>query len=391
MMTPFPTSLEAFLEPLSEDLPCGPNLEYDPAYLELFMKLIPKEQKVVDGSTGSHRLESEPEPIRWSELERDCRALLQRTRDLRLVLVLMRCRVQQMGSTGLVEGLRLLWLLLERFPADVYPRLDEGGGYDPVPRAVVLSELTDQAGLLADIRRLSFTGTPGIRLDIREIERALSIPRPEDALLPETVLRQLDELRLQQDETYMPLMQACALLRKIDTLLSEQLGQESPVLDTLLSLLGRLFPEQHPTAVEDIPTDRPDEAPDMSELLSDTNPGTVDSDSTCSDISFDPEADIKETGGAAQRNVSLASATVPEKTVRPLIEKVRLVRAGSIPDRQFAKEQIHEIRIWFETNEPSSPISLLLRQSEQLVGRRFVDVVDVLPSELMHKWDNDPA
>ena len=58
-----------------------------------------------------------------------------------------------------------------------------------------------------------------------------------------------------------------------------------------------------------------------------------------------------------------------------------------IHDRNDALERLRIIRRWFELNEPSSPTIPLLRQAERLVGKRFSEVINEIPVELLEKWD----
>jgi type VI secretion system protein ImpA len=45
-------------------------------------------------------------------------------------------------------------------------------------------------------------------------------------------------------------------------------------------------------------------------------------------------------------------------------------------------------RQWFETNEPSSPVPVLLRRAEQCVGKRYAELVRVIPAELLVEWEH---
>lgn len=58
-----------------------------------------------------------------------------------------------------------------------------------------------------------------------------------------------------------------------------------------------------------------------------------------------------------------------------------------ISDRNAALEHLRVIRRWFENSEPSSPTIPLLRQAERLVGKRFAEVINEIPAELLEKWD----
>ena len=62
------------LEPVSADAPCGPDLEYDQAFVLLQAAIAPK----TDAQYGDFVDSSQP--VNWAEVERDCRALLARSR-----------------------------------------------------------------------------------------------------------------------------------------------------------------------------------------------------------------------------------------------------------------------------------------------------------------------
>lgn len=50
---------------------------------------------------------------------------------------------------------------------------------------------------------------------------------------------------------------------------------------------------------------------------------------------------------------------------------------------------IRGARQWLETHEPSSPVAVLLKQSERMVGKRFSQVADSIPFDLLKKWEID--
>lgn len=90
--------MEIFLsDPISAECPCGPDLEYDPEYLLLFTRAAPREEAQYGDFVST------PENINWAELERDAHRLLMRSKDIRILVVLLRCRIQQAGA-GTVGG-----------------------------------------------------------------------------------------------------------------------------------------------------------------------------------------------------------------------------------------------------------------------------------------------
>jgi len=356
----------ALLRPIEAFPPCGSDLEYDPLFMELFNKLIPKEKKIVDrDSGGMGRLESEAEPVRWLEVERDCLTLLERTRDVRLLIVLMRCRVQLDHGYGLLWGMRLLADTLDLWPEAVHPALNQEGEYDPLPRAAALSALKDQEGLLADIRRIPLSPMQGQRLNVRDVERALALPRPEDAAIAEQIRRHLDLLREQGDANLTALTEALDLIRKLDANLTSQLEGADFSLAALSALLSCLVPMT--------------EARKPAALGSDDAVGAGQGEETgTGSATARRSAERSEAAGLSKRKKSVPSE--PSSVLMP-------VPASSIPSRHFARDQIREVRLWFEKHEPSSPISLLLAQAESLVGRRFSELVSFLPREILEQWE----
>ncbi|MEJ5174768.1 hypothetical protein WH277_05630, partial [Erwinia sp. MYb416] len=62
---------------------------------------------------------------------------------------------------------------------------------------------------------------------------------------------------------------------------------------------------------------------------------------------------------------------------------------NKIENRQDALAQLIEIRTWFTRMEPSSPVILLLELAESMVGKRFTELMKILPSELVNKIDSE--
>ncbi len=146
------------LEPISEAHPCGSDLEYDPELVLLQSKVTPKQ----DAQYGD--FVSPPEAINWTEVERDCRRLLQRTRDIRILVSLVRCRVRLDEAFGLRDGLCILSRLLETWPETIYPQVVVDGEPDPAVRANALAALADPQGLMQDVRDLVISTNGALRL-----------------------------------------------------------------------------------------------------------------------------------------------------------------------------------------------------------------------------------
>jgi type VI secretion system protein ImpA len=57
--------------------------------------------------------------------------------------------------------------------------------------------------------------------------------------------------------------------------------------------------------------------------------------------------------------------------------------------RESALHTLRGVREWFEQYEPSSPVPVLLRQAERMIGRRFCEVAQEIPFDLLERWTND--
>lgn len=155
--------MEIFLsDPISAECPCGPDLEYDPEYLLLFTRAAPREEAQYGDFVST------PENINWAELERDAHRLLMRSKDIRILVVLLRCRIQQAGARGLSEALTLLETLCSTYPDAIHPQLlateDITAEDAAVARSNALAALLDHEGVMADIRGITLSNNAAMRL-----------------------------------------------------------------------------------------------------------------------------------------------------------------------------------------------------------------------------------
>jgi hypothetical protein len=161
-----PFDLESLLVPLSEDAPCGSDLEYDPAFLELESAGAGKpEQQYGDTVIPA-------KPPEWTLVQEHAIDLAHRTRDLRVAVWLLRGGARLHGWTGAVAGLQLLNGLLSRHWAQLHPQLDAADGNNPLLRLSALSPMTPQES--------PYPGPPVVLGDIREARLQQSeVHRPQ--------------------------------------------------------------------------------------------------------------------------------------------------------------------------------------------------------------------
>ncbi|KEZ01932.1 type VI secretion protein ImpA [Burkholderia sp. MSh2] len=345
-----------WLAPVSDAAPCGPDLEYDHDFVVLFASAAPKQDVQYGNFVGG------ADPLNWSEIERDCRRLMLRTKDMRVAVIHTRCRARLGGAAGLAEGTGLLAAWLQTFPDQIHPQAGVEDDREAVldMRMNALQGLADPDGLLADVREIVLVKSTATRLQVRDVERAFAHPRPADALAPDSVIQQLQDLRLQQPATMKAFDETMSNLAAIDRWCTEFLDAYLPDFSSLMRVLQLL--QQGEQRIESV-----------------------------RDTASEPDAD-----GHDRRTMDDAHTTdaFPDQYNDEYIDADRPSGAASRTDdppddRQEALALIRAARQWFEMHEPSSPIPVLLKRAEQFVGKRYAEVVKAIPAELLAQWEED--
>lgn len=317
------------LSPFNATAPCGPSLEYDAEYAVLLARMSPR------GDAQYGQFVGTPDAPNWAEIERDCRRLLLRTRDINLFVWLCRARTRLAQASGLAQSLALLAEALQTWPEAVHPQLVIEGERDPAVRANALAALADPEGLLGDIREIVIAANAARHLTVREVERSFAIPQSTDVVSPEAMAQQLADLRVAtSDDDRAPLRllaQAAQAAAQIVAWAGQHLGQDAPPLHALLRLLAHF-----------------------------------------------------------ERKESLAlPAAMVATSGPPLTWAVGAPFGEGRATRQEILRDIGNARRWFECNEPSSPVAVLLKQAERMTGLRFSQLADAIPLDLLRKWDAD--
>ena len=342
---------DAWWEPISAEAPAGPWLEYDTAYAALGARMVPP----VEVQYGDFRQRRDAPA--WPELERECRDLLRRSRDITLLVWWLRCRVHACGADGLEQGLRVMQRVLRALGAHVHPQIQVEGETDPAVRANALAALADPETLLADVRDVVAFGSGGEARSVRDVERAEA---GDDCARQESRARLLRAWR-DGDARCLALHRASQALQDIASWATQHLGPHAPDLGALQRLL-EAFAE-----------------PDSSEVpVASVGQPTSEADSA-SPVP-DPVAEPRDEPPAA--------AARPEQPEQP-VSRCRALGSATPPprDRDGARACIAEARQWFELHEPSSPVSVLLRQAERLVGKSYAEVAQAIPPDLLASWD----
>jgi type VI secretion system protein ImpA len=151
-----PLDAGSLLTVVSDDAPAGPDLEFDPDFgaLERAAQGKPEQQY------GNTIIPAE-EPD-WKEVATQADALLDRTRDLRVLAHLAVARLHLSGLPAYTDVLSMTRQLLEARWDDVHPRLDPEEDNDPTVRANALLRLAHPGQVLKFMRDLPLASSPRI-------------------------------------------------------------------------------------------------------------------------------------------------------------------------------------------------------------------------------------
>ncbi|MDR0777698.1 MAG: type VI secretion system protein TssA [Azonexus sp.] len=312
-----PDLVDVLLAPVNQDAPCGDDLEYDPSFTALATAGQGKPEQQF-GDTVIAAVEPE-----WLAVAEQAQALLQRTKDLRPAVLLVRAATHEQGLEGLLLGLQLLTGLLDRYWEQLHPRLDADDGNDPTMRMNALAPLNDETMLARDLydARVGISRSLG-PVRVREIAAAHGVLAPGPEAPSQTqVLGALAEIQAAQPELARRLAALAPALDALWRTVGERSGQ-----DDLLNL-GRLVP--------------------IGKLL----------------------AQI----GASLGGEDAEGEAVPDSA--GVVPAARAQHGDGIHSRQDALLMLDRVIAYFEQAEPGNPAPLLLGRAKQLIGVSFLDIM----------------
>ena len=329
--------IQSLLVPVSGADACGPNLEYDLQFAGLERAATPKAEQQI----GSTVVKAE-EPD-WVLVERESRALLTRTKDLRVGLQLTRALLRSGAWVGFAAGLTVLRDLVEGHWEGVHPRLDPDDGNDATARLNILAGLADQATLAA-VRATPLLSSRVVgRFGLRDIEIAAGEATPLDGVAPATtatIEAAANDVDLAELEaTAQAVSTSRGLITAIDAAFNDKTGQGLSLgaLPTLLrnadSFLGARLALRRPG-----PT----------------------------------------TGGASDGAVNGAGGSAIAGHHG----------SGTISSRDDVIRALDRVIAYYARYEPSSPIPMLIERSKKLVTMSFLDIIRELAPDGVTQIEN---
>ena len=310
------------LQALSAEHPCGQDLE-DTQLLASF-----------DG----YRLFGQSAPLAsdtdWREIRDRSLEALEQSKDFRLLAHLASAVVRTAGFAAFTETLAVAARWLELWSSEVFPRVDE----DAILRRNALNGFADRMAVVDGARRAPIITHAQLgSVSIRDVEIAIGqlVPVEDETAMDQVQLNALLAASTVEDlQTLATKLEAAvSSLKAIEQAMREQGGsQAAPDFEGLLVPLGRTL-----------------------KLLNDH---------------------------LATRSPAATEAS-ENADGSPLAAGEGPTAVGSIRNRQDATRALDAVAAFFRTNEPSSPIPLLIERAQRLVAKDFLEVLAELAPEAL--------
>jgi type VI secretion system protein ImpA len=328
------SQVDSLLQPVAAAAPCGSNLEYDPAFLDLERLVQGKPEQQM----GSAVLPAQ-EPD-WDAIARHAATLLGKTKDLRVALHLTSAWLNAEGFAGLCAGLAVLRGLTERYWDGCFPRLEPDDGNDPTLRVNVLMGLCDSAAFVDRIRALPLVTSRSFgRFSLRD----LAIVSGELPPAPGTATPATTAIDGAFAESAVADLQAAAA--SVHESLAHVTALEATVGARVGAAHGPSFAK-------------------LSALLGQAR----------KILAARLEQRGVKSAPLAGGSFGDAAAADPATPAQPAL-------TGAVTSREDVARLLDRIREYYERHEPSSPLPLLLARCKRLVSASFLDIVrDVAPS-----------
>jgi type VI secretion system protein ImpA len=321
--------VDVLMQDRGSEPPSGPNLEYDPAFLELEQAVFGKPE-VQYGDTITPAV-----PPEWKVVKKLALDLIGRSHDLRIAVPLLRALLALHGTAGLADGMRLVERLLEERWDSVHPQLDPDDNNDPMLRINSLATLADTASIVRELKESAFLQLPGLGpLSLRLLELAngeLPTPAGQAAVAIasiEAAIRDVEIERLQ--DACEAATRAHAGAANIEVLLVRHVGSSQALnLDPLTRNLKR-----------------------MRDFLASQVPAA---------------AAPQETAAAPALDGAAVAAGAKTGAI-----------SGDINSRADVVRMLDKILAYYDKFEPSSPVPMLLQRAKRLAPKSFFEIMEEL-------------
>ena len=345
-------NIEAMLQPISPDKPCGEDLSYAPDFLEL-ERLI---QGTPEREMGDVKIAAE-EPD-WRDISRRCQELLTRTRDLRIMVYMTLAQLKLRGAPGFRDGIVLIQKSVENFWPTLYPALDPDDNNDPTFRVNAIAAMSPQGDVYGDVLKFPDRLRSMVLADSRQIGR----------ICLRDILITNGELTPPEGEAKKDSAIIDAAFKSAD---QESLAAVSKAVDDSIQAWDAL----DAALTTHIPAGQAVDLQGSRRILGTIQAAMRQRMGGAESKDNSQQADSTSRSGVTGGPVSAAAAGGAHKAAG--------YANGGISSRADCNRAIDEICRFLESTEPSSPVPLLLKRAQRLIDKNFIDVIsDLSPDTL---------
>jgi len=321
--------LDALLQSLEDDAPSGEDLEYDPVFTELEIAATHGEER----QAGDEILP--PEDPDYKEVASKALEILERSHDLRAGIFLAEANLRLNGFVGFAQATSYLARCLDEFWDTCHPQLDADDDDDPTMRINAVGTFADEARILRGVRRAPLTQSRTFgALSLRDIAVADGEMTPPSDMETVPDAGQVAAAFQDTDEE---------TLREI----SEAVSQAFDDVTAINAKFGEATPGQ---------------GPDLEPLLKFLKQAKTKLSNALGDSVEDVGDD--DAGEATPGAAAPAGAS----------------GGGAINSPTDVENALDRIIGYYQREEPSSPLPLLLLRAKKLVGADFLSIVrDMAP------------
>lgn len=335
---------------ISKDASCGPNLEAtdDDAFVDYYFDAevrLPERYFTpglkLDSGEGSEDRLFDPKSINFNKERQNIIALLERSRDIRLLSLLARFSILSGRAKEFADAIEGIAVLLEAYPSEAHPVL----GKKAANRRVPLDDLGSGVTVGIPLQYLPINGDPSVTYRRYMVATGKTTARSgeEDVTLTHITEAISDSgAKDKVTKVHASLARAKQGIERIvivcksheDVPFSPNISQTTTTISEIMALIEKM---------------RPDLA------------GTIESQSKAKDASN--------------------SSDNPGKKSKPAKTNETHSISASIPNRVVAKAALQAVERYFVANEPSSAAVLLITQARLLIGRPLIEALETLLPE----------
>lgn len=334
-------NVDDLLKPVSDEKPCGEDFTYHPS-LQNLETLVRGKQKSQFDSEDKPDWE-EPD---WQEVKEKALEVLGQSKHLTPAVILSAALVRLGGADGLRDGLAVLHGMIEKYWADLYPRLDPEDNNDPTERLNILNNLAsarEPYRFCLYLRQTVLCNSPSLgRVTLEQILAAKEKAAGSGGSAPELNQVQAafrDAGAGPAQATLAQVNEAISHAEGIDSFLDSTLGSGSGVnFEPLNKLLGEMKHALEPYAG-----------------------------------GGEPQAEAAPESAGAPASAGAAPAAA--RSVQGV--------SGTIQTRTDVVKALDLICDYYRDNEPSSPVPLIIQRARRLVAKDFMEIMTDLTPEAL--------